>query len=143
MEPPALPLTDPPMASSSPSLLPLLWFFVVLALIPLALWLFKRTPMGRQAAGMAPNGLQGLPKVIGILSLSQTHRLVTVEVGQGADRQWLVLGLTGQNITPVHVLAPQAELPTDLTAQALNFSQLLNKFKPIGKPPASSSIDKT
>jgi flagellar protein FliO/FliZ len=34
------------------------------------------------------------------------HRLVTVEVGEGGDRCWLVLGMTGQQIVVLHRLVP-------------------------------------
>ena len=37
----------------SASLTPLLWFAGVIALIPLALWLLRRTPMGAAAASPA------------------------------------------------------------------------------------------
>ena len=33
-----------------------------------------------------------------------SSRLVTVEVGQGEQRQWLVLGVTPQGITALHTM---------------------------------------
>ena len=80
----------------------LLWFVVILAAIPLALWLLKRTPMGGAAAA-------GVMRTVGVLPLSASQRLITVEVGQGEDRRWLVLGVTPQSITTLHTLPPQAE----------------------------------
>ena len=78
----------------------LLWFLAILALIPLALWLLKRTPMGG-AAG------QGVLRSVAALPLSTSQRIVTVEVGRGEARRWLVLGVTPQSITTLHTMAPQ------------------------------------
>ena len=63
-------------------------FVLILALIPAALWLLKRTPMGGVAGGIAPM------RVVGALPLAPNQRLVTVEVGQGEQRRWLVLGVS-------------------------------------------------
>jgi flagellar protein FliO/FliZ len=74
----------------------------VLALIPAALWLLKRSPLGGQA--QAKNAAM---RQVASLSLSTTQRVVTVEVGSGIDRKWLVLGVTPQQITTLHTLPPQ------------------------------------
>ena len=84
------------------SLTPLLSFALVVALIPVALWLLKRTPLGGAAQGQAL-------KSVAVLPLSATQRIVTIEVGRGPDRQWLVLGVTPQGITTLHTMAPQDE----------------------------------
>ena len=81
---------------------PLLWFVLVVAAIPAALWLLKRSPVGGALQG------QGL-RLVGMLPLSGTQRIVTVEVGQGEDRRWLVLGVTPTAITALHTLPPQGE----------------------------------
>jgi flagellar protein FliO/FliZ len=78
----------------------LLSFALVIALIPVALWLLKRTPMGGAAKGQALRSVAVLP-------LSATQRIVTIEVGTGAGRQWLVLGVTPQGITALHTMPPQ------------------------------------
>ncbi|MDY0748419.1 flagellar biosynthetic protein FliO [Paucibacter sp. R3-3] len=98
------------------SLLPFLWFLAILCLIPLALWLLKRTPMGGAGAG-------GMMRVVSTLPISPSQRLQIVEVGQGEARQWLVLGITGQQIHTLHVMPPQAETPG--AAQQASFAQLL------------------
>lgn len=78
---------------------PLMGFALVVALIPVVLWLIKRTPLGGAA--------QGAPmKVVGTLPLSGTQRVLTVEVGQGEERRWLVLGVTASNIQTLHVMQP-------------------------------------
>lgn len=84
----------------------LLWFVVVLALIPLALWLLRRSGLAGAATGSASTG----PRLTGSLMLGPQQRVVTVEVGEGAERRWLVLGVTAQQITTLHTLTqpPQA-----------------------------------
>jgi flagellar protein FliO/FliZ len=65
---------------------------------------------------------------VAMLPLSASQRIVTVEVGQGADRQWLVLGVTAQTITTLHTMAPQADLPSTGTPVP-PFAQLLSKLR--------------
>ena len=43
-----------------------------------------------------------------MLPLSTSQRIVTVEVGSGDERRWLVLGVTPPAITTLHTMAPQA-----------------------------------
>jgi len=102
----------------SQSLLPILWFLAILALIPVALWLLKRTPM----AGAASSGQM---RVVAALPLAPNQRVLAVEVGQGEDRRWLVLGVTGQNINTLHVMPPQ---PMSDGPVATPFSQVLGRF---------------
>jgi flagellar protein FliO/FliZ len=99
----------------------LLWFIAILALIPAALWLLKRTPAGGAAT-------QGAMRTVAVLSLSPSQRLVTVEVGRGEQRKWLVLGVTGQQITTLHEMAPQEEALA-AAPLATPFAQLLARFK--------------
>ncbi len=83
-----------------PGLNAALALLAVLALIPLALWLLKRSRL----VGAAP---QGPMRLVAVLALAPNQRLMTVEVGTGADRQWLVLGVTPAGIAPVHAMPPQ------------------------------------
>jgi flagellar protein FliO/FliZ len=99
----------------------LLWFIAILALIPAALWLLKRTPAGGAA-------MQGAMRTVAVLPLSPSQRIVTVEVGRGEQRKWLVLGVTGQQITALHEMAPQEDLPAAAPV-ATPFAQLLARFK--------------
>jgi len=98
-------------------LLPLFWFVLILALIPVALWLLKRSPLGGALA-------QGQMRTVAVLPLSPSQKLVTVEVGQGEDRRWLVLGVSPQHIQTLHVMPPQAELETPAGG---NFADQLRK----------------
>ncbi len=100
----------------------LLWFAAIVALIPLALWLVKRTPMGGAGSGPA-----GTPRTVAVLALSPQQRVVTVEVGRGDDRRWLVLGVSAQGISTLHTLAPQAESTSD-APPATPFAQLMTRL---------------
>ncbi len=106
---------------------PLLWFFAIIALIPLALWLLKRTPVGASAG-------QGVTRVISTLALSTSQRVVTIEVGQGDARRWLVLGVTPASMTTLHTMEPQADAPAGATLAAATppvtaFAQLLGRLR--------------
>jgi flagellar protein FliO/FliZ len=99
----------------------LAWFIAILALIPLALWLWKRTPAGGASA-------QGPMRSVAVLPLAPNQRLVTVEVGRGDARRWLVLGVTAQSITTLHEMPPQddGKPPPQAT---MPFSQLLSRLQ--------------
>ena len=107
----------------------LIWFIAIIAMIPVALWLLKRTPMGGGAG-------QGMLRSVAALPLSTNQRIVTVEVGQGDARRWLVLGVTAQSITTLHTMEPQEEPSSargegfDTSARtAMGFAQLLGKLR--------------
>jgi flagellar protein FliO/FliZ len=108
------------------SIASVLWFIAVLAMIPLALWLLKRTPMGGAAA-------HGHLRTIAALPLSPSQRIVIVEVGQGEAARWLVLGITAQQINTLYSLPPQAvsDVGTVLQGAAAQtpFAQLMAKLK--------------
>jgi flagellar protein FliO/FliZ len=110
----------------TPGLSSLFWFVAVVALIPLVLWFVKRTPVGRASAS-------GAMRSVSVLPLSASQRIVTVEVGRGESRCWLVLGVTGQAINTLHTMAPQdeaASLPTQPPATpGTAFAQLLQRVQ--------------
>ena len=111
---------------------PLVSFVAILAMIPVALWLLKRTPLGA-AASSATSGL----RVVSALALAPNQRLLTVEVGQGDDRRWLVLGVTPAGIRTLHTLPPQAEVPAAAATAGMGFAQLLGRHQ--GKPSATDT----
>ena len=112
---------------------PLLAFVLILALIPAALWLLKRSPLG--GAG----GSSGL-RLVGALALSPSQRLVTVEVGTGEDRRWLVLGVSSAGIQTLHSLPPQTEPAAQPAGKALaGFAQLLQRQRAAQAQPQSVS----
>jgi flagellar protein FliO/FliZ len=107
----------------------LFWFVALVAMIPLVLWLLKRTPLG----GMG--GSAGL-KTVAMLPLSTSQRIVTVEVGHGEHRRWLVLGVTPGSIQTLHTMAPDDAATGDAPppAQNLAFAQLLGRLRPKDTP---------
>jgi len=88
------------------TLLQLLGFGLVILMIPFALMLLKRTPLGAALSGGAPEALM---RTVATLPLSATQRLIVVEVGHGEARRWLVLGVTAQAISVLHTMEPQDE----------------------------------
>ncbi len=104
----------------------LLWFVAIIAAIPLVLWLLKRTPL---AGG---GGRAGAPRAVAVLPLSAQQKLVTVEVGQGEDRLWLVLGVSPQGIRTLHTMAAQSAPGDNNNAPAppaATFAQLLTRLR--------------
>jgi flagellar protein FliO/FliZ len=124
----------------------LIWFVAVLAMIPLALWLLKRSPLGAGLTGFGAqrSAVSGLPKPVAVLPLSAQHKLVTVEVGQGEERVWLVLGVSPQGLRTLHTMSPGADalVPKGpgtgkdpaTSAPAATFHQLLSRMKKGPKP---------
>ncbi len=101
----------------------LAWLAVIVVLIPLALWLLKRTPLGGGAVGPA-----GTPRTVAVLPLTAQQRLVTVEVGTGDDRRWLVVGVSPQGLTALHTLPAQADVASPNAPPQPPFAQLLTRF---------------
>ena len=102
----------------------LLWFAAVIAVIPLALWLLKRSALVGGASARS-----GTPKPVAVLPLSAQHKLVTVEVGQGEDRLWLVLGVSPQGIRTLHTMVAQGDAPAAPPPPAATFAQLLTRLR--------------
>ena len=67
-----------------------------------------------------------------MLPLSASQRIVTVEVGHGDERRWLVLGVTPQSITTLHTMDAAGRLPGARApaAAATPFAQLLGRLRP-------------
>ena len=108
-----------------PGLASLLWFAAVIAFIPLALWLLKRSPL--VGGGLAR---PGTPQPVAVLALSSQHKLVTVEVGQGDERLWLVLGVSPQGLRTLHTMAPQAPaVDKAASPPTAAFAQLLGRLR--------------
>jgi flagellar protein FliO/FliZ len=83
------------------------WFALVLLAIPVLLWLFKISPLGR-LHGLKPPANECPMRPMGTLALSPSQKLVTVEVGQGSQRRWLVLGVSPGGITTLDRIEPGA-----------------------------------
>ncbi len=101
----------------------LLWFGAIIALIPATLWFLKRTPLG--GAGSA-----GVLRSVAALPLSTSQRIVTVEVGSGDERRWLVLGVTPSSITTLHTMAAQDAPPPAAPGRPVpDFAGLLARLR--------------
>ncbi|MBI5258724.1 MAG: flagellar biosynthetic protein FliO [Burkholderiales bacterium] len=105
---------------------PVLAFVAVLAMIPVALWLLKRTPMGAAAS-------MGGMRVVAMLALAPNQRVVTVEVGTGDERRWLVLGVTPGSISTLHNMPPQADAGAPATP-AMPFASWLARSRAATPP---------
>lgn len=103
----------------------LLWFVVIIATIPLALWLLKRSGYGSGMAG----GANAPARTIASLAIGPQQRIVTVEVGSGEEKRWLVLGVTPQAINALHTLTPAAEPVVAAPAGPLTFQDLFKKVR--------------
>jgi flagellar protein FliO/FliZ len=100
------------------------WFVLVVLFIPVCLWLLKRSGL---AAGSAP-GAAALIKPVGQFNIGPGQRLLTVEVGEGEARTWLVLGVTAQQITTLHTMAPQAGLTAPASLHSLPGASAFSQF---------------
>ncbi len=77
-------------------------------------WLIKRLQQ-RHAGGGLPAGAAS--RVLSAVAVGPQQRVVTVEVGPEGARTWLVLGVTAQQVSCLHVLNAQpASSPPALPA---------------------------
>ena len=80
------------------TLLVVVLFVGAMACLP---WLVKRLQQ-RHGAGAMTAGAAS--RVLSAVAVGPQQRVVTVEVGPEHARTWLVLGVTAQNVTCLHVL---------------------------------------
>ena len=123
-----------------PSMLgPLAAFALIVALIPAALWLLKRSRLGPfQGSGGA-----GPVRLVAALPLAPNQRIVTVEVGAGDARRWLVLGVSPAGIHTLHTMPPQAETSTALPGPLPLFAQLLSRQQAVSRSTPTSTSTPT
>lgn len=115
----------------------LAWFLAIVASIPLLLWLFKRSQL------LGAHAAVGTARTVAVLPLSASQKVVTVELGRGDDKLWLVLGVTPQSITTLHTMtalppltpvaptvpAPVEDLAPTHGAASATFAQLLGRLR--------------
>jgi len=106
----------------------LLWLLGALAMVAAISWLLKRSALVRTAASNAQM------RLVATLSVGTQQRMVTVEVGSGQARRWLVVGVTAQNITLLHTMEPQADMPAGAAVQP-SVTHLLQRLR-AGERPA-------
>jgi len=105
------------------SLMPLLAFVVVIALIPVALWVMKRAGVG----GVQPGGVL---RPVAQMALGASQRISVVEITVGAERHWLVLGVTGERVTQLASYpAPDLAQAPGATAHSTAVNQLLARWR--------------
>lgn len=91
--------------------LPIVFFVLILALIPVGLkWVQRRT-------GLATGHSGASIRIVSAIGVGPHQRVVTVEVGPEDARTWLTLGVTGQSITCLHSVpaTPVTRIATELT----------------------------
>ena len=126
------------MPTSTSLIGPLAAFLLILALIPAALWLLKRSGLGKFSAA----GANASMRVVATLGLAPNQRIVTVEVGSGDERRWLVLGVTPAGIQILHTLPPQPEPAAASPGTLPIFAQLLaRQQRGTATPPDAESPD--
>jgi len=91
-------------AGMAQTLILVVLFVGAMACLP---WLVRRLQQ-RQAAGQAATGTTS--RVLSAVAVGPQQRVVTVEVGPEHARTWLVLGVTAQQMTCLHVL-PASPVP--------------------------------
>ncbi len=93
-------------ASFTSSLLVLVVMIGALAALP---WLLKRWQQRQRLSSQATTGVS--TQVLSSVVVGQQQRVVTIEVGQGAQKTCLVLGVTPQSIQCLHVLSQPHSAP--------------------------------
>jgi flagellar protein FliO/FliZ len=88
------------------TLLLVVLFVAAMAALP---WLVRRVQQRHAAAGMATGAAS---RVLSAVAVGPQQRVVTVEVGPEHARTWLVLGVTAQQVSCLHVLPVGAAAAT-------------------------------
>lgn len=89
------------------TLLVVVLFVGAMALLP---WAVRRLQQ-RQSAGALAAG--GASRVVSAVAVGPQQRVVTVEVGPENARIWLVLGVTAQQVSCLHVLPVAGKMTED------------------------------
>ena len=98
------------------TLLIVVLFVGAMACLP---WLVRRLQQ-RHAAQAVGSGAAS--RVLSAVAVGPHQRVVTVEVGPEHARTWLVLGVTAQNVSCLHVMAPSASAGPVVAQAAPNFA---------------------
>ncbi|QEA12562.1 FliO/MopB family protein [Comamonas flocculans] len=88
--------------SAGVSSLSLLWVVLFIGAIACLPWLARRWQRGRGAPALSAGGAGA--RVLSSLTIGPQQRVVTMETGSAEERVVLVLGVTAQAITCLHVL---------------------------------------
>jgi flagellar protein FliO/FliZ len=109
------------------------WFVFIVGLIPLSLYMLKKSGLAKNRIGSGDAVL----KTVSQLSLGPGQRIVTVELGAGDQKTWLVLGVTGQSITALHSLQPTQDSQEQAEREGVTstFPTLLRRASDLGEHP--------
>ncbi|WP_313316149.1 flagellar biosynthetic protein FliO [Pulveribacter sp.] len=92
------------------TLLVVVLFVAALSALP---WLIRR--LQQRHAGLLPGGAGAASRVLSTVAVGPQQRVVTVEVGPAHQRTVLVLGVTAQQVSCLHVL-PAASFAGEMAA---------------------------
>lgn len=88
----------------------LVGFALTVLAIPLALWLLKRSPLGARLGTGTARSWPVPARLINRLPVGPQQQVLTLEVGQGEERRWLIVGVTTHGMQTLHTLnRPPAE----------------------------------
>ncbi len=96
------------------SLLTIAVFLVLLALLPVTIrWLRRNSAAGQSASAAAMH-------MVSAMAVGPHQKVMTVEVGPEGARVWLVLGVSGQNMTCLHsmVIPPSSVLASGTAVES-------------------------
>lgn len=102
----------------------LIWVVLFVGGMAALPWLVKRLQQRRGVLG----GMSGVtPRVLSGVSVGPQQRVVVVEVGDGASKAVLVLGVTAQHVSCLHVLPPASS--SAVASASTPFAQTLADVK--------------
>jgi flagellar protein FliO/FliZ len=113
------------------TLLVVVLFVGAVALLP---WFIRRVQQRQASGGMASGSAS---RVLSAIAVGPQQRVVTVEVGPEHARTWLVLGVTAQNVSCLHVLSssPHTHLAAVSTANGSFAQEVAEAVGAPGKTP--------
>jgi len=109
------------------------WFVLIVALIPVTLYFLKKSGLAQGTMGSGDKVLRPLSQ----LAVGPGQRIVTVELGVGEQKTWLVLGVTPSSITTLHTLQPTDDSQSQAQGDPVSstFPVLLRRSTDIIEPP--------
>ncbi len=109
---------------------PLLWLMLVLVAIPVTLMLLKRSGWAARLAGTHGAATQAALVLRESLVIGPNQRVVALEVGHGADKRWLLLGVTPQQITTLHTLPAPSMAPPQVALADTEVGAVADAVRP-------------
>lgn len=107
------------------TLLVVVLFVAAMAALP---WLVRRIQQRQTGGGLAAGTAS---RVLSAIAVGPHQRVVTVEVGPEHSRAVLVLGVTAQQVSCLHVLSPQAAVQAAPGALGTDFASEMQRQKTV------------